>query len=230
MAMKVLSTMGVKGVFDAIVLAHEDVIGTAVTPVFSPTALLLDRIRAGERADAAILTRAGIEALVAEGILTSGTRVDLARSLVGLAVKAGAPKPDISTTEAVRRALLEARSIAYSRNGQSGIYFAQLLERLGIADEVNTKAIVIESGATAAEAAAGRAELAVQQVSELMLVPGADVVGPLPSDIQDDVVFSGATFAGAPHAAEAARMIGCLADPKHAAVYRASGLEPLAEE
>ena len=225
--MKLLSTMGVKGVLDEVMPAYIEARGLTVVTSFDPTALMLERVRAGERGDATILTTEGIDALIAEGVLAPGLRVPYARSLVGLAVKAGAPRPDISTKAAVIRTLREARSIVYSRKGQSGIFFAGLIERLGIAAEVNAKAIIIPSGTTAHETAAGRAELAVQQVSELMLVPGIDVLGSLPMDIQDDVVFEGAVFKGAADAAGAKALLEHLARPEHAALYRAKGLQPI---
>ena len=145
---------------------------------------LLTRIKGGERADAAILTREGIAELAAAGILDGGSAVDLVRSRVGLAVRAGAPRPDIGTAEAFKAALLAARSISYSRLGASGVFFAGLIERLGIADAVNAKATVIPTGLTAEPVARGEVEMAIQQVSELKAVPGVDVVGPLPASLQ----------------------------------------------
>lgn len=224
--MRLLSTMGMKGVLDAVMPAYAATNGLQVDASYDPTALMLERVRSGERGDAAILTTDGIDALIAEGVLELDCRTPLARSLVGLAVKAGAPRPDISTREALIATLLAARSIVYSRNGQSGIFFAGLIERLGIAEAVNAKAIIIASGMTAKETAAGRSEIAVQQVSELMLVPGIDLVGPLPPDSQDDVVFAGGVFRGGADAAAAKALLGHLADRAHAALYRAKGLEP----
>jgi molybdate transport system substrate-binding protein len=188
---------------------------------------MLERIAQGERADGAFLTSAGVEQLISEGVLAAGSRVDLARSLVGLAVKSGAPKPDISTVEATIRTLKAARSIVYSRKGQSGIFFSGLIQRLGIADEINAKATIIEAGITGEVAAAGKVDLAVQQVSELMLVPGIDIVGALPDEIQDDLVFSGAVFAGAAHPEQTRSLIQAMADPARAALYTEKGLAAL---
>jgi molybdate transport system substrate-binding protein len=221
--------MGVKGVLDAVLPAYLATNGQSIETTVDPTALLLERVRGGERGDAIILTTEGIVTLTAEGVLEPATRIPLARSLVGLAVKAGAPRPDISTREAVIRTLLEAKSIVYSRKGQSGIFFAGLIERLGIAEAVNAKALIITSGTTAGETVAGRAEIAVQQVSELMLVPGIDLLGPLPADLQDDCVFAGGLFRGAPEAAAANRLLAHLAAPARASVYRAKGLEPITQ-
>lgn len=225
--MKLLSTLGVIGVLEVVMPEWETANGVKVDASYDPTALMLERIAKGERADAAILTSAGVDTLIAQGVLAAGSRVDLARSLVGLAVKSGAPKPDLSTVEATKRALLAARSIVYSRKGQSGIFFAQLIERLGIAKEINSRAIIVESGTTAGLAAEGRAELAVQQVSELMLVPGVDIAGALPAELQDDLVFSGAVFAAAAQAGQAKSLIAAMAETRRAAVYTQKGLQAI---
>lgn len=226
--MKLLSTLGVIGVLRVVLPEWEARHGITVDASYDPTARMLERIAAGERADAAFLTSAGVEQLIGQGVLAAGSRVDLARSLVGLAVRSGAPKPDISTVEATVAALRAARSIVYSRKGQSGIFFAGLIERLGIADEVNAKATIIEAGITGEVTAAGGAELAVQQVSELMLVPGIDIVGPLPDAIQDDLVFSGAVFSSASAPERAASLIATMADPSLADLYAQKGLAALA--
>lgn len=223
--MKLLSTLGVAGVLRVVMPEWEAANAVKVDASYDPTARMIERIAAGERADAAILTSAGVDQLMAEGILLKGSRVDLARSLVGLGVKEGARKPDLSTVESTRKALLDARSIVYSKKGQSGIFFADLIERLGIAREVNAKAIIIETGVTAKEVVAGRAELAVQQVSELMLARGIEIAGALPAEIQDDLVFSGAVFAAAAQADKAASLIAAMADPGRDALYAAKGLE-----
>ncbi len=223
--MKLLSTLGVIGVLRTVMPQWEAANGIKVDASYDPTALMLERIRTGERADAAFLTTAGVDTLMAQGVLVPGSRVDLARSLVGLAVKAGAPKPDLSTVAATKRALLEERSIVYSRKGQSGIFFAGLIERLGIAREVNARAVIVESGTTAEQVVAGKADHAVQQVSELMLVEGVDIAGALPDEIQDDLVFAGGVFTGAAKPELARSLIAAMADPRHAGLYREKGLQ-----
>jgi molybdate transport system substrate-binding protein len=190
---------------------------------FDPTMRLLQRIEGGETADIAILTDAGVEALMAKGVLLQGSRRDLAVSHIGMAVKAGAPQPDISTVEALRATLLATPSLAYSRAGASGIFFAGLLERLGIAEVVNAKATIIPQGFTAALAASGAVELAVQQVSELMAVEGIDVVGRLPEGANTAAVFSAGIFASAAPGAAAA--LGWLARAMDTAALAAGGLE-----
>lgn len=223
--MKLLSTLGVIAVLREVAPEWEARHGEKIEASYDPTALMLERIRGGERADAAFLTTAGIDTLIAEGVMVRGSRVDLARSLVGLAVKQGAPKPDLSSVESTKRALLDARAVVYSRKGQSGIFFAGLIERLGIAGEVNAKAIIVDSGTTAKEVVAGRGDIAVQQVSELMLVKGVDLAGALPDETQDDLIFAGGVFTAAQSKERAASLVAAMADPRHADLYAAKGLQ-----
>jgi molybdate transport system substrate-binding protein len=223
--MRILSTLAVKAVLDEVVPQLQAQLGQIEVSI-DPTALVIKRITAGERADLAILTADGVATLCAAGILLTDSRQDLCVSAVGIAVRAGAPKPDIASTAAVRATLLAAKSIAYSRAGASGIFFAGLIERLGIADAVNRKAIIIPAGFTAALAADGRVELAIQQVSELMAVAGVDIVGALPDEINERLRFPGAVFVGAEHADEAQSVLRFLARPAMADVYRRAGLSP----
>ena len=191
---------------------------------FNPTARLLARIAEGERADIAILTEAGIEALTAEGVLAPGTRRDIALSWIGLAVPAGAPHPRVGTVEELRATLLATPTLAYSRAGASGIFFADLIERLGIAAEVNAKATIIPQGFTAEVVVRGDAALAIQQVSELMAVEGVEIVGKLPADANTGAIFSAAIFAGAQPGAAA--WLDWLASAVTPEALREHGLDP----
>jgi molybdate transport system substrate-binding protein len=223
--MRILSTLAVKAVLDEVVPQLQAQYGTIEVSI-DPTALVIKRITAGERADLAILTADGIAKLSQAGILLAESRRDLCVSAIGIAVRAGAAQPDIATAAAVRATLLAAKSIAYSRAGASGIFFAALIERMGIADQINRKSTVIPAGFTADLAADGRVELAIQQVSELMAVSGVDIVGALPDDINERLRFPGAVFVGAEHANEAASFLRFLARPAMADVYRRAGLSP----
>jgi transglutaminase-like putative cysteine protease/ABC-type molybdate transport system substrate-binding protein len=223
-SLRILSTLAVMGAMKEIAEAYQ---AAAIEAEFSPTVALLERLRGGEAADIAILTAGGIDDLINEGIARPGTRTDMALSRVGVAVKAGAPKPDIGTVAAFRAALLAAGSVAYSRIGASGIYFAGLIERMGIADQVNAKATIVASGFTAELAASGAVELAVQQISELMVVPGIEVAGPLPPEVQTVATFSAGMLARSEKPAEAAAMLRFLASPDIAPVLRRTGLEPV---
>ena len=224
---RVLSTLAVQGALAKLTAGFERSAGAKIATGFAPTNGLLTRIKAGETADVAILTREGIDELVGLALLEEGTVVDLVRSRVGLAVRAGGAKPDIATPEALKRTLLEARSIAYSRTGASGVAFAQLIERLGIAEAVNAKATVIAGGLTGKLAASGETELAAQQLSELMMVPGIDIVGPLPLAVQPPGIFSAAIFAGSAHAGLARAFLQALTTAEAAAAFMAAGLEPV---
>jgi molybdate transport system substrate-binding protein len=222
-SLKVFSTLGVVGVLDELLPR----LGLKVVPVYEPTKRLVDRILAGERADLAILTSDAIDELMASGVLAPGSRVDLARSYVGMAVAPGAPRPDISTVEAFRRTLVAAKTIGYSRAGASGIFFAGLLEQMGLAAEVNAKATIIPSGFTGQLLLDGKVELAVQQVSELMAVPGIDLLGRIPMEIQPDTIFSAALFTGTAMAREARDFVAAVSGPSVAALYAEKGLDPV---
>lgn len=226
--MRVLSTLAVQGALPGLIARFEAETGAKVEASFAPTNGLLTRIEGGEMADVAILTREGADALARAGVLDGGSVVDVVRSLVGIAVKAAAPKPDIVTPEALKRTLLEARSIAYSKIGASGVLFAELIQRLGIADAVNAKATIIPSGLTGEVAARGEAELAVQQLSELMLVPGLDIVGPLPASLQTPAKFSAAIFIASKQIEAGRAFLRILQSPEAAEAFKAAGLEPLA--
>jgi molybdate transport system substrate-binding protein len=182
-------------------------------------------ISQGATADMAIITRPAIDRLVGVGKIVAGSAADIAQSGVGLAVRAGAPKPDIATVEAFKRTLLAAKSIAFSRIGASGIHFGEVIERLGIAAEVRRKAIIGDSY-VGEIAARGEAELAVQQISELMPVAGIDIVGPLPGDLQKISVFSAGIFTAARNPAGAAKLIAYLALPELAPILIRKGLSP----
>jgi molybdate transport system substrate-binding protein len=200
--------------------------GARIDADFAPTLALLDRLRGGEAADVVILTRQALDDLAGEAIVVADSRVDLARSLVGIAVKAGAVHPDIATAAALRATLLGAGSVAYSRIGASGIAFAQLIEAIGISSEINRKARIIPAGFTAELLVTGEAELAVQQISELKQVAGIEVVGPIPLDLQTPAVFSAGRLAASNRVDQSDALLKYLASPEVAPVLRESGLEP----
>ena len=223
---RVLSTLALMGAVRGLAGRYQAAGGARIDADFAPTLGLLDRLRGGETADVVILTKQGLDDLAGQGSVVASSCVDLARSFVGIAVKAGAAHPDIATEPALRAALLGARSIAYSRIGASGIFFAQLIERLGIASEINARARIIPSGLTAALLVSGEADLAVQQISELKQVAGVEVVGPIPRELQTAAVFSAGRWAASAKAAQADALLKYLASPEVAPVLRESGLEP----
>jgi molybdate transport system substrate-binding protein len=224
--LRLLSTLAVMGAMRDLARTYEIDTGQAIEADFSPSVALLQRLRDGEAADIAILTAQGIDDLTREGLIRPGSRTDVALSHIGVAVKAGAPKPDIGSVAALRSALLGARAVAYSRIGASGIYFAALIRQLGIEDAVNARAVVVPSGFTAERLVSGEADLAVQQVSELMVVPGIEVVGPLPPEVQTVATFSAGLLATSAQPEDAAALLRFLASPSAAAALRRSGLRP----
>src|SRR6267143_4395316 len=185
------------------------------------------RLQRGEPVDVLIMADSALDDLIKQGKALAGSRVDLVRSSIGIAVRAGAPKPDISSAAALKRALLQAKSIAYSASA-GGVYVSTVLfQRLGIAEHVAGKSQRIESERVATVVARGDAEIGFQQISELLPVAGIDYVGPLPHEVQKVTVFSAGVAAGA-RAPDAARaLIRFLASPAVAPAIRKSGMEPL---
>jgi molybdate transport system substrate-binding protein len=222
----VFCTLGLRSVLVDIAptLANRD--GAKFSASYQSSIALMDRIANGEAADLAIITDAAIETLIGEGKVLRDSRRDLASSAIGLAVRAGAPSPDIGTPAALKRALLAAKSVTYTVTGASGIHFAQVIERLGIAEEIKAKAIV-RDGLAGALAASGEVEIAVQQLSELMQVKGIDLIGPLPPQLQKLTVFSAGIFTAAKDPAGAVALLAVLSTPETAAIIKAKGLEPL---
>jgi len=223
---RMLSTLGLAGAMRELSSAFEAATGIQVDADFAPTLALLKRLREGEAADLVILTREGLDEMIGEGRVIAETAADLARSYVGIAVRAGQAHPDIASEAELRGTLLAARSIAYSRLGASGVYFARLIQRWGIAAEINAKATIVEQGFTAERLVSGEADLAVQQISELKQVEGIEVVGPVPQDLQTPAVFSAGRMANAKQADAAERLLRYLASPEVVPVLRQSGLEP----
>lgn len=222
---RVLSTLALKGAVRSLAGQYQSTGGARIDADFAPTLGLLDRLRSGETADVVILTKEGLGDLAEKGTVVAESCVDLARSFVGIAVKAGVSHPDIATVAALRATLRSAR-VAYSRIGASGIFFAQLIEQMGIASEINARACIIPSGFTAEQLLAGAADLAVQQISELKLVPGVEVVGPIPRELQTPAVFSAGRLATSQRVAQSDALLKYLASPEVAPVLRESGLEP----
>ncbi|WP_427007794.1 molybdate ABC transporter substrate-binding protein [Pseudarthrobacter sp. H2] len=199
--------------------------GIAVEARFAPTSALVQEIDAGARPDVVLGITAALERFAAAGILDAGSLTPLAQAGIGVAVPPGAAVPDISTVEALTAALTAARSVAYSRNGPSGIYFAKLLQELGIAGQVTEQATVVDTGFTALALLDGRADLAIQQMSELLSVPEAEIAGPLPAEIQHYTAFSAGTAPGTGRH-DAGALVAYLAGEPAKAAYAAAGLEP----
>ena len=188
------------------------------------------RLERGEPADVLIMAASAIDDLIRDGKVVAGSRVDLARSSIGMAVRAGARKPDISTVDALRRALIDAKSIAYSASA-SGVYIStELFARLGIVDEVRGKTKRIESERVGAVVARGEAEIGFQQISELLPIDGIDYVGPLPAAVQRVTVISAGISSSARNRSGANALVDFLASSRAVKAILKSGLEAVAAE
>jgi len=226
--MKGLFSNGVKAV--VIDLLPEFERANGVTPVitWASTNMLMDEIRKGATGDLAILTDEAIDGLIRQGKMVAGSRVDLVRSAIGIAVRQGAPKPDIGSAAALKQTLLSARAISYSKTGISGVYFPTVLERLGVAEQVAAKVLIPPSGVPVGEVVAkGEADIGVQQISELLPVPGIEIVGPLPAEVQKVTVFSAGMFVGATDLQAAKALIALLTSVAARPVYQRKGMEPV---
>jgi len=226
----VFSTIGVRSAAEQL-FAQFDKASHKLAVTWGTAPMLVKRIEDGDTPDLVVLSRAGIEALQKQGKLAAGSDVTLASSGVGIAVKAGAPKPDISTAEALKRTLLAAKSIAYSEpsaGGASGVYFAKLLERMGIAEQMKPKTKYPPAGGFSANLLmTGEAELAVQQKPELLHVAGVEIVGLLPGDLNVVTEFAVAIMTGGKNADAAAALIKLLQSSEAATEFRAKGLDTL---
>lgn len=199
--------------------------GVAVKVDFRLTSVLAEAIAKGERFDAALMPRPELDALADKGYLVADSIVDITRSAVGLAVREGAPMPDIGSVEAFRHALLSAKTIGYS-DGPSGRYVSELLARLGLADEVAGRTR-LTSRPVAELVASGDAEIGLQQIVAILPVSGAVLVGPLPAGVQNVIVYAAAVGRSATTLAAARALIDYLGSPVTATAMRLRGLEPV---
>jgi molybdate transport system substrate-binding protein len=226
---KVLTAGAFKQVLLALVPDFEKQTGHKVTVENDTVGALAKRIESGEGFDLAVLTPAAVSDLATKGKFVAGSRTSLARVGVGVVVKDGTPKPDIGSVDAFKRALLSAKSVAYidpKAGGSSGIYVAGLLDKLGIAGEVNAKAKLIHGGAVAEHIARGEAELGIHQISEILPVKGITLVGPLPAEIQNYTVYAAGIGANAKESDAARALLKTLSGPAAAEVLKARGMEP----
>jgi molybdate transport system substrate-binding protein len=229
---KVISGGAFKQVLNALAAQYEKTSGSKLDLTYRTVGQHLQLIESGEESfDVAVLTPEAIDRLIKDGKVVAGSRADLARTGVGVVVRAGAPLPDISSVDAFKRTLMAAKSVAYidpAAGGSSGIYVGKLLERLGIAKDVNAKAKLIHGGAVADHIANGEAEIGIHQISEILAVKGAVVVGPLPADIQNFTVYSAGVGTAAKGGAKdgAIALVKFLAGSHAGPIIKAKGMEP----
>jgi molybdate transport system substrate-binding protein len=223
---KVLSTQATEEAYKELTPQFEKASGHKVTTVFTGTLGALKRLGSGETYDLLIMARQQIDELSQSGKVAAGSRTDIAKSGVGVAVGKGKPKPDIRTVDALKKSLLAAKSIGYS-TGPSGIYVVTMFQKMGIADEIKSKLKQTPTGVFVGSIiASGEAEIGFQQVSELSFFPGIDYVGPVPAEVQLITVFSAGISAGTKQADAAKALVSFITAPAAAAVFKKHALDP----
>ena len=222
---KVLSTHAVEEVLRELGPSFEHASGARLMIDYDPANALKRKIEDGVAFDVAIVTRPVIDALAEQGKVVRESCVDIGRSGLGIAVRKGAAMPEVTSSDAFKRALLAARSVVRSREGTSGLYFESLLTRLGIAEAMRGKIVLGGSGRIAELVARGEADMAVQQIPELLPVEGVDIAGPLPDELQLYTVFSAGISAVCKTKDVATAFVDVLAAPAASALFKAKGLE-----
>jgi molybdate transport system substrate-binding protein len=230
--LKLLTAGAFKSTVMALLPEYERTSGNKVLVENDTAGALMKRIKAGESFDVVVMTPEGIDQLTGEGKVISGSRTNLARVGVGVMVKTGANKPDISTVEAFKKAVLEAKSISFidpASGGSSGIYIEKLLERLGISDQVKPKEKLKQGGYVADYVESGQAELGIHQISEILPHGGVTLVGPLPKEIQNYTVYAAGIGAGTQNGDAAKALIASLVGPSAQTLFKSRGMEPGAD-
>ncbi len=225
---KVMSAGAVKPAVTALAGVFRQDTGHEVKFTFETVGTLQKKILAGERADLFILSDTGIEDLIRDGIVMTGARTDVARVGIGVAVREGTPAPDISTPDALKKTLLSAKSVVYmdpSKGGSSGIHFAKVLERLGIAEQMKKKTVLWPSGYAAEALLKGETEICIHQISEILAVKGVTLVGPLPRELQKITIYSAGLAAGAASPDASKAFIRFLTSPAARSKFAAVGLD-----
>ena len=225
--LKLLTAGAYKSTAQEIVADFEKRTGNKVTIDNDTAGGLAKRVGAGEYFDIVIMPPAGMAPFLGSRLVESSAKA-LARVGIGVAVKEGAPTPDISSVDAWKKSLLAARSVGYidpASGGSSGIYLAKLFEKLGIADQLKDKSVLVKGGLVAEKVASGEAEIGMQQMSELVVVPGVTVVGPIPMDVQNYTIYSGAISSATQNRAAADQLMLALADPNNGPILKKRGLQ-----
>ena len=225
---KVLTAGAYKPIVQAMALDFEQKTGHKLVVANDTAGALERRIGQGESFDLVVLPPAGLERLAKAGRVVAETQAPLARVAIGVAVKRGAPLPDIGTVEALQKALLAARSVAYidpAAGGSSGIYLSQLFERWGLAGQIKSKAVLVPGGLVAERVVSGEADLALHQISEILAVPGAVLVGPIPREVQNYTVYAGAVGASAAAPDAARALLAALSGHAARDVLKDKGME-----
>lgn len=221
----VLSSIATKEAYLELVPKFERESSHKVATTWAGTVDIMKRMAAGEVHDLVIISSTEFDELIRQGRIAPGSRVDIAKSGIGVAVRSGAPRPDIGSAEALKRALLAAKTVGYT-SGPSGVYMGQLIERMGIAADIKPKFRSVPSGGTIGTiVASGDCEIGFQQVSELVHIKGVDMIGPLPPEIQRVTVFATGIHVKARHPEAAKALVRFLTAPQAHPVIKAAGLE-----
>lgn len=224
--LKMISSMATRELLAELAAQHARLTGQAVDASAAGGVEVAKRIAAGEQADVVVLAANAIDKLIADGHVLAGSRVDLVRSGIAIAVRTGAPRPPVATEAEVRATVAAAPSLSFS-TGPSGVYLEKLFERWGILDQVRARIVVPPPGVPVGELVAdGRAALGFQQLSELMNLPGIEVLGPMPDAIQSLTVFSGGVCVAGAMPEEARALLAWMAGGEAAATKRRHGMEP----
>jgi molybdate transport system substrate-binding protein len=225
--LSVIASNGVKAALEELGPRFEHASGNKVSFKYGVAAVLKRDIEAGAAFDLAILTNAAMADLAKQGKFAAGSETPIARSSVGLMVRKGAAKPDLSSPDALKRAVLSAKSLTWAKEGASGTSFLNALEKLGIADDAKRKADLAADGATAAQkVASGQADLGALLINEIMAQPGVEVAGPLPAELQTYTAFSSGVAAASKNAAAAKALVDHLRSSDARAAFKAKGQEP----
>ena len=223
--LRILTSNSTLTVLDVLIPAYEKATGNKVSASADSAKAMVARIKAGESGDAIVLGTGAVRELAEAGVIIHASHRAFARAIVGVGVRHGTPHPDISTVDAFRASLLAAKSIAHTVHGASGMYIPTLLEKLGISEQMKAKTVTRPGGYIGKVVVAGEAEVALQQIPELMAVPGLDVVGPVPDAVQKTFETSAGLFAASKNLAAAQAMLDFFAAPVHATLFSSKGLE-----
>jgi molybdate transport system substrate-binding protein len=227
-AVRILASNGVQGALNDIIPQCERAIGHPLAVEFNTTAVLKPRIESGEAFDFTVLTSDAIDALIKEGKVAADSRANAARVGIGIGFRAGAPKPDVSTPEALKKALLNAKSITYAAAGASRPATDKMLDRMGIADALKSKTSLLPGAEeTTAAVRGGKAELLITLISEIVSAKGLELAGPLPKEFQAYIAFAAGVSSNAKNTEAAKAAVKFLTGPKAAAAYKAKGMEPV---
>jgi len=226
-SIKLMSALPIKGAFAETIGPSLKAAGIESSVEWLPTKLILERLMQNEACDVVFALDDGMDTLTKAGKLDASSSISIVSSGYGLAVRAGDPHPRVGDVDALRATLLAARSVAFSKTGASGIYFDSVLNQLGIADRVKERATIIDSGLTAETLLTRQADIAIQQISELLSVAGIEIVGPFPAPLQQTIRFSAAVSNLVEDVSNAKRVLAALVSPAAAVSYRKFGLIPL---